>query len=123
MKLTSRCLGGRISRLYLDAFLAEPLSYPFLSILPHRLPHMYNFPLYSLSTRKDKFIRNSYLGGRTEVLYKQGRVDGDKFYYLDFTSLYPFCASDNELPYGEPQQMDASNWQLHGSKTSDWTSS
>ena len=82
---------------------------------------MYKFPLYSLSTRKDKFIRNSYLGGRTEVLYKQGRVDGDKFYYLDFTSLYPFCASDNELPYGEPQQMDASNWQLHGSKTSDWT--
>ena len=81
----------------------------------------YEFPLYSLSPKKDKFIRDSYLGGRTEVLYKQGKVDGNRFYYLDFTSLYPFCASANELPYGEPQEKNASNWNLHGSNTSEWT--
>ena len=57
------------------------------------------FPVYKLSDDNDKFIRDSYFGGRVEC-FKMGKVD--KCYYYDFTSLYPDVGR-KYLPYGEPE--------------------
>jgi len=78
-------------------------------------------PLYKLSVKNDKFIRHSYLGGRTEVLYKCGKCDGDKWWSFDFTSLYPAMCAKHDMPYGKPEPMNKSNWALHGTKSSTWT--
>jgi hypothetical protein len=58
-------------------------------------------PIYFLSKKKDKFIRPSYFGGRTEAFYNQVHLKG-KFYYYDFTSLYPSEAR-KPLPYDKPE--------------------
>ena len=57
-------------------------------------------PVYTLTRAQDKFIRNSYFGGRVE-LFRLGVIQGP-VYYLDFTSLYPAMMSAHLLPYGEP---------------------
>jgi len=57
------------------------------------------FPVYKLSDDNDKFIRDSYFGGRVEC-FQMGEVD--KCYYYDFTSLYPDVGR-KYLPYGEPE--------------------
>ena len=58
------------------------------------------YPIYSLNHSADKFIRDYYYGGRVEIFHL-GRVSGDKFYYYDFTSLYP-AMGIKDLPFGEP---------------------
>ena len=58
-------------------------------------------PVYKLSDKNDKFIRNSYFGGRVEC-HKMGKIL--KAYYYDFTSLYPDVGR-KFLPYGEPELM------------------
>lgn len=57
------------------------------------------FPVFKLSDDNDKFIRDSYFGGRVEC-FQIGEVD--RCYYYDFTSLYPDVGR-KLLPYGEPE--------------------
>ncbi len=59
------------------------------------------FPIYKLSDDNDKFIRNSYFGGRVEC-FQLGEIG--KNYYFDFTSLYPDVGRKN-LPYGPPENI------------------
>lgn len=42
--------------------------------------------------------RNSYHGGRVEC-FRLGQMSGDKFYYLDVNSMYPFVMRNMLLPY------------------------
>ena len=56
------------------------------------------YPVYTLTQEYDKFIRDSYFGGRVEA-FQMGKID--KAYYYDFTSLYPDVGR-NYMPYGEP---------------------
>lgn len=62
-----------------------------------------NTPIYFLSKPKDKFIRQSYFGGRTEAFHI-GKID-EKLYYYDFTSLYP-SEGRQKLPYGKPTWVE-----------------
>jgi hypothetical protein len=57
------------------------------------------FPIFKLSDDNDKFIRDSYFGGRVEC-FQMGEID--RCYYYDFTSLYPDVGR-KYLPYGEPE--------------------
>ena len=65
-------------------------------------------PLYSLPKSIDKEIRKYYFGGRNECMTKLGYMKG-KFFYLDFTSLYPHMMAINEYPYGQVEEIDATN--------------
>ena len=58
-------------------------------------------PIYTLSEIHDNFIRKYYYGGRVEIFKKLGKQDGNKFYYYDFTSLYPAMML-KLLPCGKP---------------------
>ena len=61
------------------------------------------FPVWTLDDETDKFIRDGYFGGRVEIFhYKYG--NSDKYYYYDFTSLFPAMAT-KILPYGEPKRI------------------
>ena len=60
----------------------------------------YKAPIYSLSDKNDKFIRDSYFGGRVEC-FKMIKTTENKTYYYDFTSLYPDLGR-KPLPYGKP---------------------
>ena len=62
------------------------------------------YPIYSLNHSADKFIRDYYYGGRVEIFHL-GKVPRDKFYYYDFTSLYPAMGL-KDLPYGKPVWVD-----------------
>lgn len=56
-------------------------------------------PLYTMPTEMDQFVRDGYFGGMVQCFdigYSQG-----KFYYYDFTSLYP-SEGRKALPYGKP---------------------
>lgn len=59
------------------------------------------YGVYSMNDKNDKFIRDSYFGGRVEC-HKLGKIF--KAYYYDFTSLYPDVGR-NYLPYGEPEMI------------------
>ena len=62
-------------------------------------------PIYHLPTHMDQFIRQSYLGGRVE-LFAIGKLPPDhRYYYYDFTSLYPW-AGTKPIPYGLPERME-----------------
>jgi len=58
------------------------------------------YPVYTLAPSIDKFIRDFYRGGRVEIFHMDD-VHRNRFYYLDFTRLYPW-AGTKALPYGEP---------------------
>ena len=60
-------------------------------------------PIYHLTRDNDKFIRNSYYGGRNEAHFI-GQFNGRCGYY-DFTSLYP-SEGRLRLPYGAPTKID-----------------
>ena len=62
------------------------------------------YPIYSLSMEHDRFVRESYLGGRTDVYTKLGAHKG-KFYYHDYCSWYPTQMSEQNLPYGLPEMI------------------
>ena len=65
------------------------------------------YPVYSLDDPMDKYIREFYYGGRVEI-FQLGKVNDDKFYYYDFTSLYPDRGREL-LPYGKPEWVDKNN--------------
>lgn len=55
--------------------------------------------LYTLTAEEESFFRKGYYGGRNECGFL-GHLTG-KFYYYDFTSLYPY-AGCSILPVGRP---------------------
>ena len=65
-------------------------------------------PVYKLSDENDKFVRDSYFGGRVEC-FKMGEIK--KCYYYDFTSLYPDVGRKN-LPYDNPEMIELSGVEL-----------
>lgn len=73
------------------------------------------YPVYTLNDEEDTFIRSSYYGGRTEIFKKLGIVGRGKYYYYDFTSLYPAMATKS-LPYGKPfkKSFDENNQDISG---------
>lgn len=58
----------------------------------------YNKKLFKLPKATDSLLRKYYFGGRNEVMDSIGYEKG-KFYYFDFTSLYPYVMGNNILPY------------------------
>jgi len=58
-------------------------------------------PLYTLNEKIDHQIRKYYFGGRNECMEKLGRMKKGKYYYYDFTSLYPSCMVKELYPYGK----------------------
>lgn len=83
-----------------DCFTASTLSKKLFYIHDY---NQYSHPIYTLPSEIDKYVRNSYYGGRCEIFY-QGVKNG-KFYYYDFTSLYPDVGR-KLLPFGEPIFMN-----------------
>ena len=77
-------------------------------------------PVYRLSEVKDKFIRDSYFGGRVELLHKAGTAEAYFWYSFDFTSLFPAMCSVHDLPYGKPYDYNETNWELYGTMSSGW---
>jgi hypothetical protein len=58
------------------------------------------YPVYTMSDKHDKFIRDGYFGGRVECFNLQ-EIKDKQIYYYDFTSLYP-SEGRRHLPYGKP---------------------
>ena len=58
-------------------------------------------PVYTLNDEHDRYIRDSYYGGRVEA-FQMGKIE--KAYYYDFTSLYPDLGR-RDMPYGKPQDV------------------
>jgi hypothetical protein len=86
-------LGIKMTSCYTGASLAKK------TIFAKRYKQL-KYPIYTLAPSIDKFLRDFYRGGRVEIFH-MGRVPHDRFYYRDFTSLYPW-AGTKSLPYGEP---------------------
>lgn len=63
------------------------------------------YPIYSLPKSADTDIRKYYFGGRNECMTKLGHRKG-KFYYLDFTSLYPYMMQKHKFQYGNLNVID-----------------
>ena len=59
-----------------------------------------NTPLHKLTKYADRSIREYYFGGRNECMEKLGYMKG-KFYYLDYTSLYPYVMAKYKYMHGE----------------------
>jgi hypothetical protein len=88
----------------------------------HYYKNFYNkfrYPIYHLSTKNDKFIRNSYYGGRNEAHYI-GKYN-HKVYYYDFTSLYP-SEGRLKLPYGSPSKVNPDILEYYSSRGGEWNS-
>jgi len=62
------------------------------------------YPIYTLNADTEQFIRDYYRGGRVEIFYQGKVTEESKFYYYDFTSLYPW-AGTLDLPYGLPEKL------------------
>jgi hypothetical protein len=62
-------------------------------------------PIYTLGRRVDAELREHYFGGRNECFHSLGYKKG-KFYYYDFTSLYPYVQGKYEYPYGKYREVD-----------------
>ena len=62
--------------------------------------------LNKMNVQKPINIRDSYFGGRTNalVLYKKFS-EGEKGYYVDFTSLYPDILKYRKFPVGHPKRI------------------
>jgi len=67
--------------------------------------NQYKFPIYSLPQSMDAYLRKGYFGGRVECFH-MGKVPGSKFYYYDFTSLFP-SEGCKDLPFGKPVLVKA----------------
>lgn len=63
-----------------------------------------NKPLYTLDRETDRELRKYYFGGRNECMGKLGHTKG-KFYYVDFTSLYPSVMMKYDYFYGEMKKI------------------
>ncbi len=68
------------------------------------LEKFYEDNIYNLSDEADADIRKYFQGGRNEVMTKLGYSSG-KFYYVDFTSLYPYAMKSNKYPYGKVEKL------------------
>lgn len=73
--------------------------------------------VYTLGYKMDDFVRKSYFGGRVEC-FELGalheRFPDEKWYYFDYTSLYPYVCT-KELPVGMPQWVNKDEiWTLDG---------
>ena len=64
----------------------------------------FKMPVWTLDDEADAFIRKGYFGGRVEI-FNFSEVNHDRFYYYDFTSLFPAMALKN-LPYGQPEKRN-----------------
>lgn len=62
------------------------------------------YPLYTLDRDTDRQLRKYYFGGRNECMTKLGYHKG-KFYYVDFTSLYPYVMAIYEFFYGKMEKI------------------
>jgi hypothetical protein len=82
-----------LSDVYTGATLSKKTFYK-------RYYNHHRYPIYYMSKQKDKFVRNTYYGGRNEA-FRLGFVKGQSYMY-DFTSLYPSVAC-RYLPYGKPE--------------------
>lgn len=67
---------------------------------------MMPFNMTTLDEYSESFIRKGYFGGRVEI-FKMKCFD--KFYYYDFTSLYPYVMKKYDMPVGKP--METSEFQ------------
>ena len=69
--------------------------------------------IYSYPDDIDEFVRSAYFGGRVECDYIGNfDVNGGPFksiQYLDFTSHYPACGRDFDLPVGNPKWVTFDN--------------
>ena len=61
------------------------------------------YPVYKLTKKQDKLIRDGYFGGRVECFHI-GKFE-EKVYYYDFTSLYP-DQGRKPLPYSPPEDVE-----------------
>ena len=63
-------------------------------------------------------VRDCYFGGRTNglVLHKIF-TEGEKGYYVDFTSLYPDILKYRRFPVGHPERIERYNLAMHHSVT------
>lgn len=59
-------------------------------------------PIYVLNQNIDKFVRNGYYGGHTDV-YIPKLPKGTQFYHYDVNSLYPFIMKTCIMPIGKPE--------------------
>jgi len=69
-----------------------------------------NKGVFTLTDEQDKFIRSSYFGGRVEA-FNLGCIKTDKdkkFYYYDFTSLYPDVGR-KAMPVLNPKLINFNN--------------
>lgn len=66
-------------------------------------------PLYTMPTDMDAFVRDGYFGGMVQC-FDLGHAKG-KFYYYDFTSLYP-SEGRKPLPFGKPVWKHGANINL-----------
>lgn len=64
-----------------------------------------NKPIYTLDKEMDEKLRKYYYGGRNECMQKLGYHKG-KFYYFDFTSLYPYVMSKYKYPHGKINKIN-----------------
>lgn len=85
-----------------------------------------NYPVYTLPFELDAFLRKGYMGGRCEAFiigglqetfaplkYEHPAIRNDRWYYYDFTSLYPWaCTLD--LPYERPTTMKSKDVFVNG---------
>jgi hypothetical protein len=64
----------------------------------------------TLNESEYSYIKTSYIGGRNETFVPVGKtIEGIHIYYKDFTSLYPYVAAKNLLPYGRPMFKKLNN--------------
>ena len=61
-------------------------------------------PVYTLEDDTDQYIRSGYFGGRVEIFHYRECTTNKKFFYYDFTSLFPAMAL-KLLPYSAPEYI------------------
>jgi len=73
----------------------------------------YDFKKHGICTLNEteySYIKASYVGGRNETFVPVGEtIEGIHIFYKDFTSLYPYVAFKNLLPYGRPMFKPLNN--------------
>lgn len=74
--------------------------------------------IYLMTSEHDRFVRQSYCGGRCEV-FVAGLIQEPTYYY-DFTSLYPFCAL-NYLPVGKPFKVGTQHFEYRTRRLSKYS--
>jgi hypothetical protein len=71
------------------------------SIYKKHSPNQYKL-IKSLNEKEDKFIRQAFYGGRTEII----KPIIDNTYAYDINSLYAYIMAGNEFPFGYPKYVE-----------------